>query len=198
MPIARYITSEVQQMQKAVIKLSAAFSRLLAGCASLSMFTVFMIVFVNSVRRYTIGKSVEWGEELPVYIAIYGVMFGISWAYMQDRHIRFTILVGFLPDWLTQKLYILVDLIIIATGGLLTYSGYLFVIKRGGIESSGLINLAKELRTMTGWGDMIWMGHLYPYQAAMIIGGVGLTIAALLRLSMRLLSDTIPESIEEA
>jgi hypothetical protein len=30
---------------------------------------------------------------------------------------------------------------------------------------------------------MIWIGHMYPYQAAMVIGGVLLTIAALLKLS---------------
>jgi TRAP-type transport system small permease protein len=185
-------------MQQVLEKISKVFSRIFAGGAGLSMFIVFMIVFVNSVRRYSMGKSFEWGEELPVFIAIYGVMFGVAWAYIQDRHIRFTILVGFLPEWFTQKLYLLVDLIMIATGGLLTYSGYLFVIKRGGIESSGLINLAKELRTATGLSDMIWLGHFYPYQAAMIVGGVCLTIAAILRLSMRLTIGTTSASTTEA
>lgn len=162
------------------------------------MFTVFMIVFVNSVRRYAIGKSFEWGEELPVFIAIYGVMFGAAWAYMQDRHIRFTILVGFLPEWFTQKLYLIVDLIMAVTGGLLTYSGYLFVIKRGGIESSGLINLAKGLRDSTGWDAMIWLGHFYPYQTAMIVGGVCLTLAAIIRLFVRLTEGTPATDAKEA
>lgn len=172
-------------MHQTVKKISSIFSRVFAGGACMSMFIVFMIVFVNSVRRYTIGKSLEWGEELPVYIAIYGVMFGVAWAYMQDRHIRFTILVGFLPDWFTRKLYFLVDLIMIATGGLLTYSGYLFVIKRGGLEASGLINMAKKFQAVTGWKEIIWLGHLYPYQTAMILGGGALTIAALLRMLLR-------------
>lgn len=172
-------------MHQTVLKISSMFSRFLAGGAGVSMFAVFLIVFINSIRRYTLGKSLEWGEELPVFIAIYGVMFGVAWAYMQDRNIRFTILVGFLPEWVTQKLSIVVDLIMIGTGGLLTYSGYLFTIRRGGLESSGLINLAKDLRSLTGWEDMIWLGHLYPYQTAMIVGGALLTIAALLRLLLR-------------
>ncbi|WP_136810665.1 TRAP transporter small permease [Desulfosediminicola flagellatus] len=184
-------------MHQTVLKISTFFSRLFAGGAGLSMFTVFMIVFINSIRRYTIGKSLEWGEEMPVFIAIYGVMFGVAWAYLQDRHIRFTILVGFLPEWATQKLYFVVDLIMIATGGLLTYSGYLFTVKRGGLESSGLINLAKDLRSLTGWGDMIWLGHLYPYQAAMIIGGGALAIAALLRLLIRLSPREVVQIREE-
>lgn len=184
-------------MHQIVQKISTFFSRLFAGGAALSMFTVFLVVFINSVRRYVIDKSFEWGEELPVFIAIYGVMFGMAWAYMQDRHIRFTILVGFLPEWLTRKLYFLVDVVMIASGGLLSYSGYLFVIKRGGLESSGLINLAKQLRTATGWNEMIWLGHLYPYQAAIMFGGGILTIASLLRLAMRLTEKTTAQCSQE-
>ena len=183
-------------MYRIVQNLSRFFTRIVAGGASFSMLIVFSIVFFNSVRRYTVGKSYEWGEQLPVFIAIYGLLFGVAWAYMQDRHIRFTLLVGFLPESLTRKLYMLVDIIMVATGGLLTYSGYLFVLKRGGMEASGLISSAKQLKAATGWGDMIWIGHFYPYQSAMIIGGALLTIAAILRFLMRLSETTAPETSE--
>lgn len=183
-------------MDTTVQKISRVFARVFAGGASLSMLIVFLIVFINSVRRYTVGKSYEWGEQLPVFIAIYGILFGVAWAYMQDRHIRFTLLVGFLPESFTRKLYMLVDLIMIGTGGLLTYSGYLFVIKRGGIEASGLISVAKELKAATGIKEMIWLGHFYPYQSAVILGGVMLTAAALLRLLSRLSEKNSPEHTE--
>ncbi len=183
-------------MHRIVLNISRYYSRIAAGGASLSMLIVFLIVFINSVRRYTVGKSYEWGEQLPVFIAIYGLLCGVAWAYMQDRHIRFTLLVGFLPESLTHKLYLLVDIIVIATGGLLTYSGYLFVLKRGGLEASGLISLAKELKAITGWEDMIWIGHFYPYQSAMILGGAMLTIAASLRFLMRLSKAKAPATIE--
>jgi hypothetical protein len=62
----------------------------------------------------------------------------------------------------------------------------MFVIKRGRVESSGIINLAKGLKALTGWDGMIWIGHMYPYMAAIVIGGALLTVAALLKLSMRL------------
>jgi TRAP-type transport system small permease protein len=183
-------------MYHTVQNISRYFARFAAGGASLSMLIVFLIVFINSVRRYTFGKSYEWGEQLPVFIAIYGILFGVAWAYIQDRHIRFTLLVGFLPDTLTHKLYLLVDIIMIATGGLLTYSGYLFVLKRGGLEASGLISTAKDLKAATGLEDLIWLGHFYPYQSAMIIGGAMLTIAALLRLLLRLSEAKTPETNE--
>ncbi len=184
-------------MQNTVDRVSRFFTWCFAKGASISMFAVFMIVFINSLRRYTIGKSLEWGEELPVFIAVYGIMFGAAYAYMQDRHIRFTVLVGFLPESFTRKLYMLVDLIMIATGTLLTWSSWLFVVKRGGMESSGMINMAKDLKDLTGWDQMIWIGHLYPYQAAMILGGVMLTIAALLKLLSRFYANPAPVLIRE-
>lgn len=180
-------------MTNIIERISRRFSQLTAGGASLSMTLLFSIVFINSVRRYTIGKSFEWGEELPIYIAIYGVMFGMAWAYIQDRHIRFTLLVRFLSESLTRKLYMIVDLIMVINGLLLIYSGWMFVIKRGRLESPGIINLAKGLRSLTGWDGMIWIGHMYPYQAAMVIGGLLLTIAALLKLILRLTENSASE-----
>ena len=184
-------------MQRIVQRTIDLFSKFAAAGASLSMGVLFLIVFFNSVRRYTIGKSLEWGEEMPIFIAIYGVMFGIAWAYLQDRHIRFTMLIRFLSESLIRKLYMLVDLIMVGNGVLLTYSGWMFVLRRGGIESSGIINLAKDLRSLTGWDSMIWIGYQYPYQAAMVLGGVMLSIAALLKLLQRAAEPAALESVGE-
>ena len=182
-------------MQRIIQRTTRLFSQFAAAGASLSMAVLFLIVLTNSLRRYTISKSFEWGEELPIFIAIYGVMFGIAWAYIQGRHICFTMLVRFLSESWTRKLYMLVDLIMVVNGVLLTYSGWMFVLKRGRVEASGIINLAKDLRALTGWDSMIWFGHQYPYQAAMILGGVLLTIAALLTLLQRLTENAAVESV---
>ena len=64
---------------------------------------------------------------------------------------------------------------------------------RGGVEASGLFNLARDLKGVTGFESMIWIGHLYPYQAAMVLGGVLLAIAALLRLLLRISDGALPE-----
>ena len=180
-------------MRRLVERAAGVFSKVTAGGASLSMMVLFLIVFINSVRRYSVGKSLEWGEELPIFIAIYGVMFGIALAYIQDRHIRFTMLVGFISEAWTRKLYMVVDLIMVANGALLAYSGWMFALKRGGVEASGIINLAKSLRSLTGWEGMIWLGYQYPYQAAVVIGGILLAVAALLKLCLRLTEETALE-----
>jgi len=176
-------------MHRIIQRTTRLFSHFAASGAWLSMAVLFLMVFINSVRRYIIGKSFEWGEELPIFIAIYGVMFGVAWAYIQDRHINFGMLVRFLSESLARKLNIIVDLIMVVNGVLLTYSGWMFVIRRGRLEASGIINLAKELKALTGWDNMIWLGHQYPYQAAMVLGGGMLTIAALLKLIQRLTED---------
>lgn len=162
-------------------KISRFYTRFCAGGASLSMITLFTIILFNSLRRYIFGKSLEWGEELPVFVAIYGFMFGAAYAYMQDRHVRFTVLVGFLSRTAVVKLYMLVDLIMVGIGGLITWSGWQFVLKRGGMETSGLIGPAKDLSAATGWDWVVWLGYFYPYQAAMVLGGVLLSVAALLK-----------------
>lgn len=173
-------------MNRTLQRFTRFFSNLFASGAGLSMFAVFLIIFVNSTRRYTLGKSLEWGEELPIFLAIYGIMFGMAWAYMQDRHVRFTILVNFIPQSLANKLYLLVDAVMVGIGALLAYSGYLFAEKRGGVDASGLISSAKALKKLTGWDELILLGQMYPYQLAIAIGGVMLSIAALLRLLNRI------------
>lgn len=177
-------------------KLTNIYSKFLSFGAGFSMFAVFIIIFINSIRRYTIGKSFEWGEQLPVFLAIYGVMFGIAWAYINDQHVRFTILVDFISQNFSKKLYIFVDFIMIITGILFTYSGYLFAMKRGKIQASGLINSARDLKDLIGWDGLIVLGKMYPYQFAIAFGGVILTLAALLRVLNRFFENQDDKVVE--
>jgi TRAP-type C4-dicarboxylate transport system permease small subunit len=154
--------------------------------AALSMAGVFLVVFVNSVRRYTLGKSFEWGEELPVYLGVYGVMFGAALAYLQDRHVRFMVVVGFLPRRVCQVLFLVVDLAMVCIGAGLTRSGYLFMAKRGDIEASGIIGPAKRLKALSGIDVVETLGFMAPYQAAMVLGGVLVTVAAALKFLERI------------
>lgn len=171
-------------------KITSFFSKVFAFGAGASMFSLFLIIFINSIRRYAFGKSLEWGEELPVFLAIYGIMFGIAWAYMNDQHVRFTILVDFISEKLAKFLYMIVDLAMIVTGGMLCYSGYQFALKRGNIESSGMIGLAKDMVELTGIESLIIFGKMFPYQLAICFGGAMLVIAAFLRFLNRFYEKT--------
>ncbi|WP_455374109.1 TRAP transporter small permease [Limibacillus halophilus] len=160
--------------------------RFCAFGAGLSLALVFAIIFVNSLRRYTIGESLEWGEELPIYLSIYGVMFGLGLAYLQDRHIRFTLLTDFLSKKAKTRLFAAVDLATLAVGLSLAWSGGVFAARRSQMEASGLIGTAGGLADSFGAEWLVWFGRMGTYHAAIAFGGGLLALAALVRLSMRL------------
>ncbi len=168
-------------MQRLLTTLTRTAERIFAVGAGLSMALMFSVVFINAVRRYTLGKSFEWGEELPVYLAIFGVMFGCALGYLQDRHVRLAIFVDPLPASTRRWIYAAVDLVMIGAGAMLAWSGWLFAARRGNIESSGLISSARGLAEFTGIDAIAFLGQMYPWQFAMCLGGVMIGVAAFLK-----------------
>ncbi|NQZ32989.1 MAG: TRAP transporter small permease subunit [Oceanospirillaceae bacterium] len=166
--------------------LTKGVATLYAAGAALCMGLVFTIIFVNSIQRYTLGTSFEWGEELPVYLAIYGIMFGMSWAYMLDRHVAFDLLANMLPKKIYKLVNAFVDLGVVAIGSLLAYSGYLFMMKRGKVDASSLLSSARSLSEFTGIDSLVVLGQMYPYYFAMVLGGSMLAVAALIRFLNRI------------
>lgn len=147
------------------------YSKLLAWATGGSLFIVFAVVLVASLTRYLFNYPIQWSEEVARYAMIYGAMFGTILCYMQDIHIKF----GFMEkiSGLAKKVVdILTDLVALSTGVALTWSGYLFVLKRGGIDAPG-----------TGIPMSV-------FQSAIIVGGVGLVIGALLKLPDHLKTRT--------
>lgn len=166
--------------------LSRLSQRVFAFGAGLSMALVFAIIFVNSLRRYTTGRSLEWGEELPVYLTIYGIMFGIALAYLQDRHIRFTVLTDLLSPGARRRLFLAMDLVTIATGACLAWSGVVFAARRPQIEASGLIGTARDIAERTGLEWLEWLGRVGTWHSAMAFGGALLAVAAAIRFAERM------------
>ena len=171
--------------------LTHGIATLYAIGSALSMALVFLIIFLNSLQRYTLGESFEWGEELPVYLAVYGIMFGMAWAYMLDRHVAFDLLANLLPRKLYCLFNLLSDLLMISIGCLLSYSGYLFMMKRGKVDASSLLSSARALRDITGIDSLVVLGQMYPYYFAMVLGGAMLALAALLRFANRITNSNV-------
>ncbi|WP_119309046.1 TRAP transporter small permease [Cohaesibacter haloalkalitolerans] len=167
-------------------RLSRFARRIFALGAGSSMALVFLVIFVNSVRRYTIGKSIAWGEELPIYLTIYGVMFGIAYAYMTDSHIRFAVFLDMLEEKIKRFVLIACDLLTAATGVTLIFAGHAFAMRRGSVASSGLKSTGDWLAQITGIPWLEWVGKVGTWQYAIVLGGAMLAIAAILRLSERL------------
>lgn len=166
--------------------ISRLTQRIWAFGAGLSIALVFAIIFVNSVRRYTTGHSLEWGEEMPIYLTIYGVMFGIGLAYLQDRHIRFTIITDVLSDQWRRWIFATMDLATLVTGIGLTLSGIAFASRRPQIEASGLIGTAKDLAQSLDMAWLEWLGRVGTWQTAIAFGGVILAVSAAIRFVERI------------
>lgn len=158
----------------------------LAYASGLFLAAVFLIILINSTQRYLLSSSFEWGEELPVYLAVYGLMFGLAWAYLQDRHIRFNIVTGRLPKKWAHIVNLISDLMTVFLGGMLAYSGWLFMMKRGKVDASSLISSARALRDVIGIEELSVLGQMYPYYFAVCVGGGLLALAALLKFFNRL------------
>lgn len=167
-------------------RLSRLFERVFAFGAGLSMALVFAIIFVNALRRYTTGQSLAWGDELPVYLTIYGVMFGMALACLQDRHIRFTVLLDYLPQRILHRILAVMDLATVLAGAALAWSGWVFAGRRPQVEASGLIGTAKALAETTGIEGLVWLGRMGTWQSAIAFGGAALAVAAALRFATRI------------
>jgi len=154
--------------------------------AGLSMALIFLIVFFNAAIRYVLGSSLAWGDQIPVFLGIYGVMFGMALAYMQDRHVRLGVIIDFLPPKLRNGLFLIVDLIMIVIGVLLAWSGYLFMSGRGNMRISGMSSTVRSLSDATGLEFFNALGTLAPYQFALVVGGIMIAIAAALKLIERI------------
>lgn len=135
--------------------------RLNAFGAGLMMLLVFGIVFANAAWRYGAGKSIVWGEDIAVYAMIFGIMFGMALAYLQDGHVRFQFASSMVPKRWRLGHRVLIDILVLLVGIGLTWSAFEFIASRGGRASPS-----------TG----IPMGV---FQSAVLIGGVLLSMSAL-------------------
>ena len=138
--------------------------RLLRMLSAFCMGSVFMVMLVNSVLRYGIGKSFVWAEEVSIYGAIYGVIFAAALAYIEGTHVRFTAITMLLPRVNQRQILYVTHALTMAVGLGLVWSGVEFVSARGAMISSGL---AVPMRYAL---------------LAMPLGGALLSFAALLRL----------------
>ncbi|SBT18571.1 Sialic acid TRAP transporter permease protein SiaT [Marinomonas gallaica] len=141
------------------------YKRLLAFLTGTSLFVIFSVVLVSSLSRYLLNSPIQWSEEVARYAMIYGTMFGTVLCYLHGLHIRFSFLENLVKPTIKKALQFISDLVTLGSGAVLAYSGYLFMMKRGAINAPAV-------------GI-----QMYYFQAAMVVGGVMLAIAAVLRLT---------------
>ncbi len=145
-------------------KIEAVYRKAMGWLTGSSLFVCFVVVFASSLSRYAFNAPFQWSEELAKFSMIYGTVFGAAYAYLTGTQVRFSVFLYLIPQRFVRWVGLISDAAILFLGGALVVSGYIFMIKHGGIMASGL-------------GIRMY----YP-QAAMMIGGACLFCAAVIRL----------------
>ncbi|MHA7878891.1 MAG: TRAP transporter small permease [Saccharospirillum sp.] len=120
--------------------------------AGAMMASVFALVFANAFWRYTAGKTIVWAEDVAIFAMIFGVMVATALAYLQERHVRFTIVMDLVPKALQPWNLILIDFVVLLVGIGFTISGLEFMDARGNMRNSstGLRMWVFQLSTVLG------------------------------------------------
>lgn len=60
--------------------------------ASLLLAAIVLLIFGNVVMRYILNASLSWGEELTLWLFVWFVWIGVSYAFHTGAHVRITVL----------------------------------------------------------------------------------------------------------
>ena len=111
----------------------------------LTSFTIFagvLLAFINVVVRFLLNESIEWAFELTSYLFIYSALFAAAYLFRKGAHIKVTLLLDKLPDFLAKIVIILVDLINLVYLGIIAYFSYIFIFDPElGIKASGEVSV---------------------------------------------------------
>jgi TRAP-type C4-dicarboxylate transport system permease small subunit len=94
----------------------------------LAMFVT--LLFAQIVSRQIFGYSFSWSEELSVYMFVWFVFFGASYAAKLSAHNRVTFQYKLMPSWMPKVLEFLSDLIWITFNIYFVYLSYDFVFNK--------------------------------------------------------------------
>ena len=76
--------------------------------ASLLLAAIVLLIFGNVFMRYIMNASLSWGEELTLWLFVWFVWLGVSYAFHTGDHVRIT----FLRDVLDKRARLIVDVVI--------------------------------------------------------------------------------------
>lgn len=76
--------------------------------ASILLAAIVLLIFGNVFMRYIMNASLSWGEELTLWLFVWFVWLGVSYAFHTGDHVRITVL----RDVLSERARLFADIII--------------------------------------------------------------------------------------
>ncbi|RYG89448.1 TRAP transporter small permease [Loktanella sp. IMCC34160] len=76
--------------------------------ASLLLAAIVVLISSNVIMRYVMNASLSWGEELTLWLFVWFVWIGVSYAFHTGNHVRITVL----RDLLGNRAMLIVDAVV--------------------------------------------------------------------------------------
>lgn len=76
--------------------------------ASTLLAAIVLLIFGNVFMRYVMNASLSWGEELTLWLFVWFVWLGVSYAFHTGDHVRITVL----RDVLNERARLFADVVI--------------------------------------------------------------------------------------
>ncbi len=75
---------------------------------SILLAAIVLLIFGNVFMRYIMNASLSWGEELTLWLFVWFVWLGVSYAFHTGHHVRITVL----RDVLSERARLFADVVI--------------------------------------------------------------------------------------
>lgn len=102
-------------MRKSLLRGADGLLALIRVVTSLLLLASVAINFVNIVGRYFFSASLQWAEEMMLFLMVGCVFLGVGLVGWSGRHIRMDVIVSLLPRRLRRTIEVFTDLVVIAT-----------------------------------------------------------------------------------
>lgn len=89
--------------------------------ASLLLAAIVLLIFGNVFMRYVMNASLSWGEELTLWLFVWFVWLGVSYAFHTGDHVRITVLRDVLSERARLCADVAVGLLVLGFLTVLTY-----------------------------------------------------------------------------
>lgn len=146
--------------------------RLLAICKGLitAIVAVLAVILISAVfYRFVLDNAISWSEEGSKYLMVWLTFLGAPIALRHAAHINIDLLVKLFPPRGRQTFYLVINLIIIATMGVMLVKGWAFA-ELGARQVASSFNFS-----------MVWMYVAIPIGSALtILVAIELALKAIL------------------
>jgi TRAP-type C4-dicarboxylate transport system permease small subunit len=126
-------------MMKALAERAIALiSSLLQVTVMASAWIMMSCIVIQVVMRYVFGRAPSWTEEGAMLMFSWAILGGLALGVHQGFHVRLDVLVGSLPATVRQITERIIDVMTMAFGGYLFWSGQRFVEMTQGSVSAAI------------------------------------------------------------